>query len=215
MKVFFDVDGVLIEGWHVDEALRKPWDATLEADLGVDRRAFQNLFFGTFGDQSSSLMYECLTGRCDLKDALGKVLPKLGYKGSGEAFIRYWLEKDSNVNSEVLRLVQKIREINGVQLFIATGQEHYRADYLWNDLGFSRYFDGMFYSAKIGFPKKDRRFFEAINRALNIAPEEKPLFFDDQPEIVKLAGNAGWDATTFRSVKDIQDHPFLSHLWRA
>lgn len=215
MKVFFDVDGVLIEGWHANEALRKPWDVTMEADLGVDRRAFQDLFFGTSGAQSSSLMYECLTGRCDLKDALAVILPKLGYRGNIEAFIRYWLEKDSNVNAEVLKLVRKIRKINGIQLFVATGQEHYRADYLWNELGFSGYFDEMFYSAKIGFPKKDQRFFEAINRALHITPEEKPLFFDDQPEITELAKNAGWDATTFRSVKDIEAHPRLSHLWQA
>ena len=214
MKIFFDVDGVLIDGWHINEDLRKPWDATIEADMGIGRRAFQELFFGASGDQRSSLMHECLTGQCDLKDALAGVLPALGYKGSVDAFIRYWLEKDSNVNSEVLTLVGKIREIDGVQLFIATGQERYRADYLWNELGFSKYFDKMFYSAKIGFPKKDKRFFEAINSALNITAEEKPLFFDDQPEIVELAEKAGWDAITFRSVRDIKEHLVLRHLWQ-
>jgi putative hydrolase of the HAD superfamily len=40
LKVFFDVDGVLIDGWHANSALSKRWDLTLEADLGVDREAF-------------------------------------------------------------------------------------------------------------------------------------------------------------------------------
>ncbi|MEI3853661.1 MULTISPECIES: hypothetical protein [unclassified Ensifer] len=59
---------------------------------------------------------------------------------------------------------------------------------------------------------KDLRFFESINRILKIEPGERPLFFDDQPEIVELAKRAGWDAATFNSVKDIQQHPRLKQL---
>jgi putative hydrolase of the HAD superfamily len=76
MKIFFDVDGVLIDGWHANSALRKPWDETLQADLGIDRNAFQELFFGTPGSRSVSPMYECVTGCCDLRDALADVLPR-------------------------------------------------------------------------------------------------------------------------------------------
>ncbi|MGN7754317.1 hypothetical protein [Sinorhizobium sp. 22678] len=81
MKVFFDVDGVLIDGWHADIARRKPWDETIEVDLGVDRDAFQILFFGTPGNRSASPMFECVTGRRDLKQALAAILPDVGYKG--------------------------------------------------------------------------------------------------------------------------------------
>ncbi len=63
MKIFFDVDGVLIDGWHADETRRKPWDTTIEADLGVDRKAFQRLFFGTCGVRTSSPMHACVIGR--------------------------------------------------------------------------------------------------------------------------------------------------------
>ena len=37
LKVFFDVDGVLIDGWHNDPKRRKAWDAAIKADLGIDR----------------------------------------------------------------------------------------------------------------------------------------------------------------------------------
>jgi hypothetical protein len=67
MKIFFDVDGVLINGCHSNSALRKPWDATPEANLGINREAFRKLFFGTPGSRSTSPMYECLTGRRDLR----------------------------------------------------------------------------------------------------------------------------------------------------
>jgi putative hydrolase of the HAD superfamily len=213
MKIFFDVDGVLIDGWHADSALRKPWDATLEIDLGVDRNAFQELFFGAPTSRSASPMFACVTGRRDLRDALADVLPRLGYRGRIEDFVRYWFEKDSNVNADVFRLLEDIRKGSGAKIYVATGQEHRRARYLWNELGFSKHFDGMFYSAKIGHPKKDVRFFEAINRAVGIGMEQRPLFFDDQPEIVELAKRAGWDGTVFTSIKDIREHPQLRHLW--
>lgn len=213
MMVFFDVDGVLIDGWHTNSALRKPWDATLNADLGVDRDAFEKLFFGTPGSRSASPMYKCITGRCDLRDALADVLPQVGYQGRVDDFMRYWFQKDSNVNADVFGLIDEIRKLSKAQIYVATGQEHHRARYLWNELDFSKHFDGIFYSADIGHPKKDIRFFEVINRSLGIDIGEQPLFFDDQPEIVELAKSAGWDGTAFTSIKDIQEHPRLRHLW--
>jgi putative hydrolase of the HAD superfamily len=213
LKIFFDVDGVVVDGWHANMALRKPWDATLKTDLGVSREAFQKLFFGTRGSRSISPMFECATGRRDLRDALADVLPRVGYQGSTDDFMRYWFEKDSNVNLDVCGLVEDIREGSGAKVYIATGQEHYRARYLWSELGFSKYFDGMFYSAEIGYPKKDVRFFEAINRSLGIDGSQRPLFFDDQPEIIEVAKGAGWDGTVFTSIRDVQEHPRLRHLW--
>lgn len=211
MKVFFDVDGVLIDGWHADAARRKPWDATIEVDLGVDRDTFQKLFFGAPGNRSSSRMVECVSGRTDLKSALAEVLPHAGYNGDVDDFVRYWFEKDSNIQPEVLSLVARLNAQN-VQTFVATGQEHYRAGYLWKELRFSDHFERIFYSADIGFLKKDVSFFEAINRTLNIQPRERPIFFDDQPEIVEIAKRAGWDAVVFNSVQDICQHPRLQHL---
>jgi putative hydrolase of the HAD superfamily len=174
MIVFFDVDGVLIDGWHANSALRKPWDATLESDLGINPEAFQHLFFATPVGQSKSRMAECIEGRRDLADALAEVLPQLGYRGATEEFIRYWFEKDSNVNAAVLSLAEKIRRRCHARLYIATGQEHHRANYIWNNLGFSNYFDRIFYSAELGYLKKDPRFFEAINRATGMQPHSPP-----------------------------------------
>jgi putative hydrolase of the HAD superfamily len=213
MQIFFDVDGVLINGWHANSALRRPWDVTIEADLGVSRESFQELFFGTAAPHSTSPMSDCVVGRRDLADALAEVLPKIGYQGRIEDFMRYWFEKDSNVNADMFRLVEHIRAASGAKVYIATGQEHYRARYLWNELGFSKHFNDMFYSAEIGYSKRDVRFFEAVNCSLNIGIEQRPLFFDDQSEIIELAKSAGWDGTPFTSITDVREHPRLRHLW--
>ena len=91
------------------------------------------------------------------------------------------------MNADVFSLVDDIREDGGAKMYVATGQEHHRARYLWNELGFSKHFDGMFYSADIGHPKNDVRFSKRINCSLGIDAGQRPLFFDDQPEIVELA----------------------------
>jgi putative hydrolase of the HAD superfamily len=89
---------------------------------------------------------------------------------------------------------------------LATGQEHYRANFLWNDLGFKEHFKEIFYSAKLGHLMNKPEFFETINRMLDILPPERPLYFDDQMEIVALACEAGWDASMFESAEDVVNH---------
>jgi putative hydrolase of the HAD superfamily len=208
MKIFFDVDGVLIDGWHADAARRKPWDAELEEDLGVDRARFQKLFFR--GDPSP--MQDCVSGKRDLHQALAEVLPKTGYKGEVEEFIAYWLEKDANINEEVLAIAAELSALPGTELYIATGQEHRRAHHLWQTLGFENHFREMFYSARIGHLKPTLEFFSAINEALGISGNERPVFFDDTPQIVAVAQKAGWDAQLFETAEDIRTHPRVGPL---
>jgi len=209
MKVFFDVDGVLVDGWHADETRRKPWDETIERDLGVDRARFGELFFGRTPERPVSPMMDCVSGRRDLSDALSEVLPEAGYDGPVEEFIAYWFEKDSNLSADVLALADRLAAVDGIELYIATGQEHRRARYLWHDLGLSRSFSDIFYSARIGCLKHEPGFFEAINADLAIGPDESPLFFDDSPRIIEAARQAGWDAVRFTTAADIANHPRL------
>ncbi|MGD9946654.1 MAG: HAD family hydrolase [Burkholderiaceae bacterium] len=209
MKIFLDVDGVLIDGWHADDSRRRRWDAAIGTDLRIDRAAFQRLFFGVPDSPSTSPMAACMSGRRDLHEALAEVLPQVGYGGRVADFVRYWFENDSNVDMGVLGLIDEIRRCGQVQLFLATAQEHHRARYLWNDLGLREHFDDIFHSAAIGCSKKDVRFYETINRRLGSAADERPLFFDDQPAVIETAGRAGWDGVVFTSLRDIERHPRL------
>lgn len=213
MKIFFDVDGVLVDGWHDNPELRKPWSASIEVDLGVDLAEFEKQFFVTKRSELGSLMDACVGGHRDLKEALTEVLPHVGYTGNVDDFVRYWFEKDSNVSNEVFDLVDTLQSIPGMELFIATGQEHHRAAYLWNELEFSKHFTDMFYSADLGFLKSDIRFYESINARLGITAGGQSLFFDDREDVVKTARLSGWDAAAFNSAADIRSHPRLSHLF--
>jgi putative hydrolase of the HAD superfamily len=214
MKIFFDVDGVLIDGWHAKPERRKRWDATLEQDLGVNLEAFQQKFFASPAGKFPSLMHGCVGGEYDLKEALAAVLPSAGYDGSIDAFVRYWFEKDSNINRDVLEAVERLARHTHVELYLLTGQEHYRAAYLWNELRFRDYFKDILYSAKLGHLKNTPEFFHQVNAALGIAAPERPLFFDDQEEAVGLARAAGWDACLFNTVEDVRTHPRLRSLMR-
>jgi putative hydrolase of the HAD superfamily len=215
MKIFFDVDGVVINGWHDDPARRRPWDARLSADLDVDRDAFQRLFFTACPGRPMSRMAECAAGRRDLRDALAEVLPELGYRGDIDAFMRYWFAADADLNAPLLATIAALRAAPSVRLFLATGQEHHRARHLWTTLGLREHFEAMFYSADIGMPKKDPMFYRTIMERLAIAPDERPILFDDQPELVALANGLGWDATVFRSVDDVRRHLRLRPLLPA
>lgn len=212
LKIFFDVDGVLIDGWHSNPERRKPWDLRLRQDLGVDRDAFRTAFFGTPFDGHASAMHACVTGKRGLAESLAPVLARLGYTGTVGAFIRYWFEQDSNVNPQVFSIVKRLAGNPAHALYIATGQEHLRAAYLWNDLGFRAYFKDIFYSAKVGCLKATPAFFERINRALAITPNEKPLFFDDQEDVVRCAKAAGWDAQVFETIEDLTGNPAIAAL---
>ena len=215
MKIFFDVDGVLIDGWHVNAALRKPWNDSLETDLGVNVKDFEDVFFAIPEGKRFSIMESCVMGKRDLKEALQSVLPVLGYQGSADDFVSYWFEKDSNINPDVFDIVVQLKTIPEVELFVATGQEHYRASYLWDQLAFSNHFEKIFYSANIGHLKSSTKFFEVINAELEIPEQvDTPLFFDDSESVVNASIEAGWEGVVFNSVDDLRLHPKISELLR-
>ncbi len=148
-------------------------------------------------------MSACVRGEGDLKETLAELLPALGYRGSVDGFVEYWFVKDSNINQDVLEIVKRLRQCEEVELYLATGQEHHRAAYLWNDLGLKHLFHDIFYSARLGVPKHQAGFFAKINAQLDISPSERPLFFDDSERVVTTARAAGWDAHIFDTVEDL------------
>lgn len=214
MRIFFDVDGVLIDGWQSGPAVANQWDATLEQDFGIDRQAFQTRFFKSSSGSAGSPMQACAMGQRDLKEALAETLPALGYDGSVEAFVDYWFEKDSKINRTVLGVVERLARHPHVELYLATDQEHYRAAYLWDALGFKAFFKDIFYSAKLGHLKHQPAFFAAVDALVGIEPGDEPLFFDDHQENVEQARGAGWDACLFERPQDLIAHPRLEQLLR-
>ena len=184
--VLFDVDGVLVHGYHSRPELQLRWDENLLADLGIDPEAFKDRFI------YDVFVKKVLVGKIGLVEALDRVLPQLGYKGPTQRIVSYWLEHDSRLNVELIDVARRLKAA-GVKLYIATNQEHLRADYLMQQVGLGAHVDGIIYSAALGYRKPDAQFFERAAAVAGAAPEDIVLV-DDTLANVEAARRNGWHA---------------------
>jgi putative hydrolase of the HAD superfamily len=201
--VFFDVDGVLVHGFHARPDLTRRWDENLLADMGVDPERFiKEFIFDVFVKKVG-------TGQMSVIEALERHLPSLGYKGSPMVFHHYWLTHDSVLNEPLIAGIRQLKAKADIRLFIATNQEHLRATWLWSHLGLHELFDDMFYSARVGVRKPEQGFFDFVERKIG-KQAEPPLFFDDTPKVIDGARAAGWDAVLFNTIDDFTSHPWIA-----
>ncbi|WP_332688103.1 HAD family hydrolase [Devosia sp.] len=201
--VFFDVDGVLVHGYHARPELTRRWNENLLSDLGVDPDRFNTEFiFDIF-------IKKVVVGEMAMIDALERRLPGLGYRGSPMTFLHYWLTHDSTLNTPLIGAIRMLKKRNDLKLYIATNQDHTRALWLWQTLGLGELFEDIFYSARAGIRKPERGFFDFIEH--RIGPQsEPPLFFDDTPKVIDGARKHGWDAVQFETVDDCTNHPWIA-----
>jgi len=178
--IMVDVDGVLIV--HPDQ---QGWSANLERDLGISPATLQAEFFRPHWQ-------DIIHGRADLHSRLAPTLEKISNGVSVETFIRYWFEKDSHVDQDLLGQLAKLRA-TGLTLHLATVQEHERAKYIWNTLRFKHHFDAMHYAADLGSAKPDQEFFRTIEQRTGFLPSDL-FFIDDGPHNVEAAIARGWSA---------------------
>lgn len=199
--VLFDIDGVLLHSrFHPDVAKRRLWDAHLLEDLGIDPEDFAKLFGPAFAD--------VITGKRSLVELLDEFLPSIGFRGSSMDVIAYWMERDINPNNALFEAIKRLKNAADVRLFLATNQEHVRANYMWQHLRLNHIFDDMFYAARLRVKKPDPQFFKRVDRHLPQSAE-KPLFFDDSPSVVEGANNHGWEAVLFNDLADFTEHEWV------
>lgn len=208
VDILFDVDGVLVQGYHAKPAFSRHWDEQLEADFGIRRADFRDRFIRAVFES------HVLTGKLSLYEALQAVLPTIGHDGDPQRLIDYWMQRDAVLTPGLLPYVERLHARNGVRLFLATNQEAVRAGYLMNTLGFGRYFQDIFNSARLGVLKPDPQFFARVEALLG-HPDDKPTFFDDRENVVEAARLAGWDAHQFDRPEDILKSERVASLLAA
>ena len=205
MHIFFDVDGVLIDGFHTKPEKQNRWDKALKEDLGIDPADMQEIFSGWF--------LEVLQGRLGFEEELDRWLKQNDYDLKAWQVIKYWHEKDSNINRALYNIVEQLSALNGVNLYIATNQTHERAQYLWNNLGFKNHFKDIYYSARLGCLKYDTHYFAQIEADLNLDPiHDTILYFDDHPKNIEVAAERGWKAVLFDHIGDVENHPEIIRM---
>ncbi len=174
-----DVDGVIVR--HPVPGHR--WDADLEADLGVRPADLQRAFFEP---HFKAIVRGLEPIEPRLAQALGEIAPAV----TAQALMAYWFAKDAALDHVLLDTLATYRA-RGLQLHLATVQEHRRADYLWNTLGLKDRFDGLCHSAIIGHAKPDPAYYAAAEARTGFAAQEL-LLLDDSERNVAAAKAAGW-----------------------
>lgn len=178
-----DVDGVLVNPPHPEG-----WAVNLQRDLGISKQQLQERFFRPYFD-------DVVHGRTALRDQLAPVLAELAPHLTCDELISYWFEQDSNLDHDLLRQLDDLRA-SGLEIHLATVQEHERAAYLWDVLELSQHCDGIHYAAALGCSKPAPEFFSAVENRSGFAPSEI-LFVDDRFANVKAARLCGWEAAVW------------------
>lgn len=184
-----DIDGVV-------SVPPRPWDADLQADLGLDAAAIQREFFqGEF--------LEVVRGRLDLYVALHNYFAPQGLADRIEAFVAYWFDKDAVIDRAVLAEADAWRKRTGGKVFAATNQEHHRAADLRDRLGLGGHFDEIIYSAALGVCKPERVFYTNAQTRMGVAVAQSILFVDDKAANVDGARMCGWRAMLYRGPESL------------
>jgi putative hydrolase of the HAD superfamily len=185
--IMVDVDGVVVVS---GDARGRPtnlgaWSINLEKDLGLSVERLYDAFFKPH-------FLEILHGRADLHERLAPVLSEIAPHISCEQLVTYWFENDAQLDHVLLDDLAEIRS-RGIEVHLATVQEHKRADYLWRTLGLCERFDAMHYAADLGCVKPAKEFFTAIEARTGFRGPEI-FFIDDRARNIEAALACGWRA---------------------
>lgn len=188
-----DVDGVLVRGRPKDGL---HWSSSLKSDLGLAVEDLQREFFDLHWEN-------VVLGRVALEQSLEPVLKRIAPHLSPPQFIAWWFEQDSRLDRGLMRDIARIRS-SGTPVYLATNQEHLRAQYLMHTLGLAEHVDGIHYSAQLGARKPSREFFDKVASKTRFAPGEL-LLVDDNSDNILAATTAGWKAFHWTGEKSLTE----------
>ncbi len=182
--ILFDVDGVIVR-------LREKYFSQRLAEsssLNLDESSIKSFFSNEF--------LLCEIGKGDLKQELHQRIKAWGYLGTVDELIKFWFEGEAELIPQVVEEIKALRS-KGVKCFVATNNEKYRTQYLWERVGLINFMDGIFSSAHVGFLKNDINFWEKVYKELSEYGKGEILVLDNEEDIVKAAKSFGFSAELF------------------
>lgn len=142
-------------------------------------------------------------GRADLKQVLSKQIPQWGYKGTVEELLDFWFSGEAEINLNMKEYILKLKD-NGVKAYLATNNEKYRTEYLWNVVGIKNFLEGLFSSCYLGYMKPEVEYWQEIYKVLNKYPKENILVLDDKQAAIDSAQAFGFKAELYTTFDDFQ-----------
>jgi putative hydrolase of the HAD superfamily len=89
-----------------------------------------------------------------------------------------------------------------MRIYLATNQEHLRAEYITQTLKLGELADAVYYSAALGVKKPDHAFFEKVTDLSKLRPEEIILIDDTLANLI-AAKECGWHAIHWTKESDL------------
>lgn len=145
----------------------------------------------------------CSLGKADLKEEIVKYFEKWGWEKSVDDLLRIWFENEKEIDLEVISAVEKLRR-KEIKCYLATNQEKYRLNYLWENLKLKNFFDGVFDSCELGYSKSEKEFYQSVLGKLGDIKPEEIVFWDSDEKIVAAANEFGISGRLYTSLVDIQ-----------
>lgn len=188
--LFFDLDDTLFDF----EASEKAAFANLADELGFDA----SRFYGLYHQVNLGCWKEMERGKLTMaeigEERFRRFLPLIGKENSptsvNERFLDF-LSTEGIVYPGVRELLGGLRE-RGHKLYVASNGIARVQNGRFDASGMRDEFDGIFNSEEIGYPKPDKRFFEAMFRSLSITDKSQCAMIGDSLTSDMLGGrNAG------------------------
>jgi putative hydrolase of the HAD superfamily len=185
--LIFDVDGVIVNTGFFSEKLAKDYGTPLDITLPFFKGRFQ----------------DCQIGKADLKEELENIKSDWGWVDSTNKLLDYWFEDSKNIDQNLINDINNYKR-RGIKCFLGTNQEKYRIEYLRDEVGLRKIFDGIFVSAEIGFRKPAKKFFEYISSKLIDIDASEVLFWDSDQEVVDAVREYGFNSELYTTHKDFK-----------
>jgi putative hydrolase of the HAD superfamily len=185
--IIFDADGVVINSpKRFSVRFSEEYNIALETVLEFFTKEFDN----------------CVLGKADLKERIAPYLKKWDWKGNIDDFLKYWFGSEHALDSRVLNKVKELSD-SGIKCFVATNQEKYRSEYIWNVMGLKDYFEKFYTSSELGFKKPSHEFYEYILKDLDINSKEV-FFIDDDEDNIKGAEEMKIKSHLYKNFEDFE-----------
>ncbi len=187
--ILFDLDGLVLK------KQKKLFSQRFSEEWNISYEEVSKFFLNEFR--------ECSFGKADLKEKISPYLIKWGYVGTVDDFLKFWFEGESNIDEEVLKIIDDLR-LSNIKCYVATRQEKYRKEYLLEKVGLKDHFDGIFCTCDIGYDKWQTEYWIFVFKELSLEPKEI-MFFCDSQKNIDSANNLGVEAYFYQGISSLKE----------